>query len=231
MWPISMRLSILSQAPMAMAERLLRLLTWLSPAFPTGGFAFSHGLEWAVEVGDVADAATLAGWLGDMLRHGAGRNDAILLRHAWRARGEALTGVAEFAGAIAPSREIAAETLGQGAAFAAAAAPWLQGLILPSPLAYPVAVGALAAAHDIEENAAVIAYLHGFTANLVSAGVRLIPLGQSAGLAVQAGLEAAILETVRDTAYAQLEDIGGACLRADLAAMRHETQYTRLFRS
>ena len=231
MWPISMRLSIPNRVPMPMDERLLRLLTWLSPAFPTGGFAFSHGLEWAVEAGDVADAATLAGWLGDLLRHGAGRNDAILLRHAWRAQGEALLDVAEFAAALAPSREIAAETSGQGTAFAAAAAPWLRGQALPSPIAYPVAVGALAAAHDIKEDAAVTAYLHGFIANLVSAGVRLIPLGQSAGLAVQAGLEAAILETARETAYAQLEDVGGACLRADLAAMRHETQYTRLFRS
>jgi urease accessory protein len=217
-----------------MTEQLLRLLTWLSPAFPTGGFAYSHGLEWAVEAGDVRDAAALTSWLDDLLRHGAPRNDAILLRQAYRAGAGRLAEIAEFAAACAPAREIAAETLNQGGAFIAAASPWMPdplAAILPAPIAHPVAVGALAAACGIGEDAAVTAYLHGFIANLVSAGVRLIPLGQTAGLRVQKALEAAILETAAATRYTQLEDIGGACLRADLAAMRHETQYTRLFRS
>ncbi len=231
MWRIYKRPSIPNPAPIPMTEQLLRLLTWLSPAFPTGGFAYSHGLEWAVEAGDVRDAATLTDWLDDLLRHGAGRNDAILLRQAYQADAAGLDELAEFAAACAPSREIAAETLGQGSAFIIAASPWAPQHRLPSSVAYPVAVGALAALHRIGEDAAVTAYLHGFIANLISAEVRLIPLGQTVGLEVQKAMEAAILEVTAATKYAQLEDIGGCCLRADLAAMRHETQYTRLFRS
>ncbi|MGC9268587.1 urease accessory protein UreF [Acidiphilium sp.] len=217
-----------------MAEALLHLLTWLSPAFPTGGFAYSHGLEFAVEAGDVRDAAGLAAWLADVLRYGAGRNDAVLLRHAYHARD--LAEIAAFAAACAPSRELAAETINQGAAFVAAAKPWMPASLAAifaaiGPVAYPVAVGALAGATGIDEAAVSIAYLHGWTANLVSAGVRLIPLGQNAGLAVQAGLEAVIGEMVAATRGASLETIASACIGAEMASMRHETQYTRLFRS
>lgn len=220
--------------PTTMADDLLHLLTWLSPAFPTGGFAYSHGLEWAVQAGDVTTIDTLTAWMIDLLRHGPGRNDMILLRHAYRADG--LADIAAFAAASAPTRELAAETLNQGSAFVAAAKPWLNPdlaaiFMAIGPIAYPVAVGALAAAHQIGEEAVVLAYIHAWTANLVSAGVRLIPLGQNAGLAVQAALAPVLRETAAQTAYAPLETIAGCCIRAEIASMRHETQYTRLFRS
>lgn len=213
---------------------LLSLLAWLSPAFPTGGFAWSHGIEWAVESGDVTDAATLRAWVEDVLRHGAGRNDAILLRHAHRAAADpdALAGIVELALAAQPSRERLAESIGQGNAFAAAARAWgsavLSGL---GDVPYAVAVGALAGAHGIAEEDATLGALQAFAANLISAAVRLIPLGQSAGLAVLAGLAPVIVATAEDSRGAGLDDLGGACFRADLTAMRHETQYTRLFRS
>jgi urease accessory protein len=236
---------------------ILRLLTWLSPGFPTGAYAYSHGLEWAVAAGDVTDGATLSAWLEDLLVLGSGRSDAIFLRHAHRAASEGrviagldpaipgllahgcpglrpgmtgtttLAAIAELAEAAAPGRERRAETLGLGTAFAAAAVPWST----LSPAAYPVAVGALTGQSGIAEDSAVTAYLQAFAANLISAGVRLIPLGQSAGLAVLAALEPIILATVRETREAGLDDIGGACFRSDIAAMRHETQYTRLFRT
>ena len=211
---------------------LLRLLTWLSPGFPTGAYAWSHGLEWAVAAGDVADPRTLLAWLTDLLHHGGGRNDAILLRQAWRAAAEParLTEIAEYAAALAPSRERRAETLDTGRAFAAAASAWLCP-DFAAEIAYPVAVGALAAGHGIPENDAALAYLHSFTANLISAAVRLIPLGQSAGIAVLAAIEPEILDTAAATRDSGLDDVGGCAWRADLAAMRHETQYTRLFRS
>jgi len=253
---------------MADAAVIVRLLTWLSPAFPTGAFAYSHGLEWAVAAGDVSDTGSLRAWLEDLLRLGAGRSDAILLRHAHRAaaeghviagrplpRGEdpvvdpaiqgcpglrpgmtsvnedqpgtALDTIADLAAAAAPSRERQAETLGLGAAFATAAAPW--GRVAPA--AYPVAVGALTGRSGVPEDDATVAYLQAFTANLVSAAVRLIPLGQTAGLAVLAALEPAILAVLGETTGAGLADIGGACWRSDIASMRHETQYTRLFRT
>jgi urease accessory protein len=211
---------------------LLRLLTWLSPAFPTGGFAYSHGLEWSVEAGDVRDEASLTSWIGDLLAHGALWSDVILLRQAWRAPNPAA--LAELGTALAPCAERRLETCAQGAAFALAAASWpapaLQALA-DGPLPYPVAVGALATAQDVAEDDAALAFLHAAVANLVSAAVRLIPLGQAAGLRVQAALEPAILATEGATRMATLDELGTAAWASDIAAMRHETQYTRLFRT
>ncbi len=234
----------------------LKLLVWLSPAFPTGGFAYSHGLEWAVEAGEIRDGASLREWVEDVLRFGAGRTDAILLRAEmrssplplWEGPGEGWPpreleaafpapqppptrgagDCASLAIALAASRERLAETLHQGTAFAAAAAPWGP---IESDLPYPIAVGRLAALHAIDPDTAAAALLQAFAANLISAAVRLVPLGQSTGLAVLAALEPAIIEIAEETRTATLDDIGGACFRSDIAAMRHETQYTRLFRS
>jgi urease accessory protein len=211
------------------SRALLHLLIWLSPSFPTGGFAYSHGIEWAVEAGDITDGDSLRDWLTDILVHGAGRSDAILLRHAGRP-GADLSALTEFAVAIAPARERRAETLDQGVAFARAAAAW-SCPPLPNPVPYPIAVGALAGVHRIDHDAVVAAYLQAFAANLVSAAVRLVPLGQSTGLTVLARLEPIILGVTADTGAATLDDLGGAALRSDIAAMCHETQYTRLFRS
>jgi urease accessory protein len=203
-------------------EALLRLLTWLSPAFPTGGFAYSHGLEWAVDAGDVTDEASLEAWLADVIARGSGRNDLLLVRHAHRGED-----VADLALAVAPSLERRQEIRLQGEAFAAAAAPW--GEIESAP--YPVAVGHLGGREGIDEDSLSAAYLHAFASSLISAAVRLIPLGQQAGLRVLASLQPVILETVKESRTATLEDLGGCCFRSDIAAMRHETQYTRLFRS
>lgn len=217
---------------------LLRLLAWLSPAFPTGGYAWSHGVEWAVEDGDITDGASLLAWVDDVLRHGAGRNDAILLRHAHRAAADetALAGLVELALAAQPSRELRAETVGQGNAFLAAASAWRPDALRRlaarvGDLPYPVAVGALAGAQGLDEDDATLALMQAFAANLISAAVRLVPLGQSAGLAALAGLEPTLVAVARATRDATLDDLGGACFRSDIAAMRHETQYTRLFRS
>jgi len=216
----------------------LRLLAWLSPAFPTGGYAYSHGLEWAVETHDIRDGDTLFAWLDDVLRHGSGRTDAILLRHAHRAGGDldALAALAELALATAPSRERRAEAVGQGRAFASAARAWEQSVLRDltarvSDLPYAVAVGALAGVSGIDEDLTAAGVLQAFAANLISAAVRLVPLGQNAGLAVLARLEPSILAVTSETRCATLDDLGGFCFRSDIAAMRHETQYTRLFRS
>jgi len=213
---------------MMMMRELMRLLAWLSPSFPTSAYAYSHGLEWAVECRDIVDKATLGDWLSDVLLHGSARNDAILLRHAHR--GGDLSGLNDLAIAVAASRERRVETLDQGTAFIAAATAW-HPPELPERVAYPIAVGALAARHGIEEDATTAVYLQAYAINLISAAVRLVPLGQSAGLRVLAALEQVILTVVNDTRAATLDDIGGCAFRADIAAMRHETQYTRLFRS
>lgn len=210
-------------------NRLLRLLIWLSPAFPTGAYAYSHGLEWAVETGDIRDGDRLRVWIADMLEHGTGWNDTILLRHAHRTAGGWET-LNQLASATVSSRERLTETLDQGTAFIAAAAAW-QPPHLPSPVAYPVAVGAMAGRHGIDEDTTAAAYLQTFVGNLISVAVRLVPLGQSVGLRVLAALEPTILQVAAFTRTATLDDLGGCAFRFDIAAMRHETQYTRLFRS
>ena len=182
-----------------------------------------------METGDVTHEASLCGWLADILLHGSGRNDAILLRHAHRPNCD-LPELNDFAAAIAPSRERRNETLDQGTAFVLAAAAW-RPPDLPERVAYPVAVGALAGRHGIDEDATTAAYLQAFATNLISAAVRLVPLGQSTGLRVLAALEPVILRVAHGTSAATLDDIGGCAFRSDLAAMHHETQYTRLFRS
>jgi urease accessory protein len=216
-------------------------MTWLSPAYPVGAYSYSHGLEWTVEAGTVRDAATLGAWIEDVLVHGAGRSDVIFLAEAWRALAAGdmaqLETVAELAAAFAPSAERRLETLAQGTAFLAATmAAWpkpeLQALAAGErDIAYPVAVGACAAAHGLPLIETAQAFAQAFTANLASAGVRLIPLGQSDGLRVLARLEPLIPRVVAVALAATLDDVGGAAISADIASMRHETQYTRLFRS
>jgi urease accessory protein len=202
---------------------LLRLLTWLSPGFPTGGFAYSSGLEYVVETGVLSDEASLADWLQTLVTHGALWSDVILLRTAYRGEDVSALGLA-----LCTTAERRLETLAQGSAFVRAAAAWSYPARNDEDATpYPIAVAHLAAAHDVPEDDTVLAYLHAATANLVSAAIRLIPLGQAAGLRVQAGLEPTLLAAAarRDT------ELGTAAWSADIAAMRHETQYTRLFRT
>ena len=224
------------------AAALYRLMAWLSPAYPVGAFSYSSGIEWAVEAGDITDATTLQRWLTAAIGNGGGFCDAAILVHAYRATAgnddQALKDVASLAAALAPSKERFLETTAQGRAFIEATqAAWpciaLSRLAATwnGPLAYPVVVGLAAAGHDIPLAGALTAFLHAVAANLVSAGVRLIPLGQTDGQRVLASLELVIATTASRALNTPLDDVGGATFRADIASMRHERQYTRLFRS
>jgi urease accessory protein len=217
------------------------LLVWLSPSFPVGSFAYSHGLEWAVEAGDVRDAASLERWLDDLLRHGGPWSDAVLLAHAHRAvtasDDNKLAEAAALAAALAPSRERKLETLAQGSAFLAAVrAAWPSPVLdratpFENEIAFPVAVGIAAAGRGLALAPTLEAYLVALATNLVSAAVRLIPLGQTDGTKTVAKLAPLAKQIAALAAAASIDDIGGAALRSDIASMRHETQYTRLFRS
>jgi urease accessory protein len=221
---------------------LYRLMAWLSPAYPVGAFSYSSGLEWAVEAGDLTDAESLRRWLTVVVAEGGVFCDVIFCVHAHRAalaENEAmLVSVAELAAAFAPSKERHLETTAQGRAFVETTrAAWPSAAldrlieIWPGPYAYPVAVGAAAAGHGIPVEAALSAYLHAVTANLISVGVRLIPLGQTDGQRLLAKLEPIVAATAARALVTPIEDVGGASFRADLASMKHETQHTRLFRS
>jgi urease accessory protein len=221
---------------------LYRLMAWLSPAYPVGAFAYSGGIEWAVEAGDIINAETLRQWLAVMLGDGGGFCDAVFFVHAHRATAaaddEALHGVAELAAAFVPSKERFLETTAQGRAFLdATRAAWpcpamarFTG-VWDGPIALPIAVGVACAGHDIVCETALPAFLHALVANWISAGVRLIPLGQTDGQRVLAALEENVAAAAARALTTPLQDIGSAAFRADLATMRHETQYTRLFRS
>jgi urease accessory protein len=224
------------------AASLYRLMTWLSPSFPVGAFSYSSGIEWAVEAGDIADAATLRDWLATILTDGAGFCDAVFLAQTHRAVTShddiALRDIADLAAAFVPSRERQLETSTQGRAFIdTSRAAWsCDGLddviaVCGDRIVYPVAVGLVSAAHGIALEPALHAFLHAVVSNWISAGSRLIPLGQTDSQRVLAQLEPDVAATAKRAISASLDDLGSATFRADLASVRHETQYTRLFRS
>ena len=224
------------------SSALYRLMAWLSPAYPVGAFSYSSGTEWAIEAGDIADAASFRRWLDVVIASGSAFCDAALFAHAHRAAANSdangLRVVAALAAAFVPSKERHLETTAQGRAFIEATrAAWpcdaldLLAKAWDGPVAYPIAVGVTAAGHGIAVEPALSAYLHTVTANLISAGVRLIPLGQTEGQRLLAAFEPVVAATAARALTTPLDQIGGAAFRSDIASMRHETQYTRLFRS
>lgn len=214
---------------------LLRLMAWLSPAFPVGGFAYSHGLERAVHDGLVADAASLAGWLETLVEMGSGWNDAVLFAESWRRARNAgdLVEVAALAEALAGSRERHTETMLQGAAFIKAASAWPNPVLerLPAECAYCIAVGTIAGGNGIALRDALSALLQAFFSNLVQAAIRLGVVGQTEATVLLAGFEPLALATAARAASSSVDDLGGCAFVSDVMGMKHETQYSRLFRS
>lgn len=213
---------------------LQKLMTWLSPAFPVGAFAWSAGLETAIADRRVSDSQSLANWIEGGLAHGGIRADAILLAHAWRAADAATLGaLADLCLALTPAAERHRETVLTGDAFRRAAEAWPAPMRaeLPSSCPYPIAVGTIAAAHGIELGDTLLGYLTAAVHAQVSVAVRLVPLGQTDGLKVMAALEPRVAALAAAAATASLDDIGGIAYAADIAQMRHETLEPRIFRS
>ena len=212
---------------------LFRLLAWLSPSFPVGAFTYSHGLESEVERGTVCDLATLRAWIADIMRLGAGRTDGLLLRRAWSGA-EDIAELNELALAMSPTAERRLETAAQGTAFLRAARdawPWPDDDAPVGEAAYPVAVGCVTRGHGLALRPVVHGYLYALAANLISAGVRLVPLGQTDGQRALVALEDDIAIATEDVVTAEPDDIGGIAFAADIASAHHETLYSRLFRS
>ena len=224
---------------------LLRLQSWLSPAFPIGSYSYSHGLEWAVEAGHIRDHKSLVDWLGADLCYGSGRNEAIFFSEAWRcAIGDdyaKLLEIAELAAAFRGTSEFALESSQQAAACLATlrqvwpdcVLDWLSEILRERHVqpALAVVLGVRSARQAIPASLALPAFLQSYIANLVTAAVRLIPLGQTGGQLAIAELEEAVLAASAQAKKATIDDLGSAAFMVDLASMAHETQYTRLFRS
>jgi urease accessory protein len=226
-----------------MADALYRLLAWMSPAYPVGAFSYSHGVETAVEDGLITDRASLVTWLESVLRQGSGAVDGALFAAAWQAAAAedwpAFDAIAERATAWRGSSEMALESRQQGGSFLSITrTAWPHAALdaaherLAGELSLPVAVALAAASHGIALEAALEAFLHGFTANLISAAVRCVPLGQSDGQIALAALEPVVkAASAAALAVQSLDEVGTATPLLDWCSMRHETQYTRLFRS
>jgi urease accessory protein len=224
-------------------DPLYRLLAWLSPAYPIGAFSYSHGVETAVEEGLVKDRASLVAWLDSILRRGTGAVDGALFATAWRAADAgdwpAFDAIAERAAAWRGTSEMALESRQQGGSFLSITrTAWPHAALddvhrrLGGELALPVAVALAAAAHGIALEHALAGYLHAFSANLISAALRAVPLGQSDGQMALAALEGAVHDaTSAAIAVESLDEVGTATPLLDWCSLRHETQYTRLFRS
>jgi len=224
---------------------LYRLLAWSSPSYPTGAFSYSHGLEWAVEAGSVTNLQGLLDYVTAVLSRGGGWIDAVLFAHAWRATTDStlatLDDLTALAAAFRGSSETALESRQQGAAFLdvtrkAWPHPTLEALASRSaanntPVAHCIAVAVACAAHDIALEPALYAYLHAVAANLVSAGARLIPLGQTQAQIAIARLPPTIATLIERASLTPLDELGTAAPAIELCSLRHETQYTRLFRS
>jgi len=207
-----------------------KLMAWLSPSYPIGAFSYSHGLEYAIDAGDVTDAQSLQNWLMDVLTLGAGRNDAILLAQAYNAPDKgALKQIADLATALSASAERHLETTVQGAAFSKITSTVYDADIEAMPL--PVALGAAARAEGIPLSDVLPLYLHSFAANIIAAGVRFIPLGQTDGQQVLMALFDTFDNVSKEAELATIDDVGSICFLSDIAAMKHEKMTTRIFRT
>ena len=224
---------------------LLRLQSWLSPTFPIGSYSYSHGLEWAVEAGHIRDRKSLVDWLEADLCYGSGRNEAIFFSEAWRCTiGDdraKLSEIAELAAAFRGTAELALESTQQAVSCLATlrqvwpdrVLDWLSEVLRSNRVrpALAVVLGVRSASEDIPLSLALSAFMQSYVANLVIAGVRLVPLGQTDGQLAIGELEGAVLAATVEAIKTRIDDLGSVGFMVELASMAHETQYTRLFRS
>jgi urease accessory protein len=214
---------------MATATDLLTLTQWFSPAFPVGAFAYSHGLEWAIDVGDVTSAEQVSVWVSDVLRHGAGWNDSLFITAAYHSGTDDLAEIDAMSRAFAASAERLKETHLQGAAFCdVTGAIWAVEL---KGLTYPVAVGRAARLQGLPLDLTNQVYLQAFVSNLAAVAMRLVPLGQTEGQRLIRDLTPLCCTIAEAAANATLDDLASSSFMTDIAAMKHETQYSRIFRT
>jgi urease accessory protein len=221
-------------------KNILCLLQLASPALPVGAYSYSEGLETLVENNIINNQECLLHWLQAELRYGAIRLEAAVMLRAYNCVKmgdlEALSRWNMWLSAVRETEELRNSSLQMGRSLIQ-----LFGKLQPEikPLAdavgnscnYAIAFGIAAAYWDINIQAAVLGYLHSWVNNLITAGVKLIPLGQTAGQQLLLNLQPLISDAT--ASILSLEDDNLSCCSwgLSLASMAHETQYTRLFRS
>lgn len=223
----------------AAASYSSELQIWLSPNFPVGSFAYSQGLETAIDQGWVHDQISLHDWIVALIRYGTLRNDLILISLIMRAESHSsIDQLIDLSVALQPSAERAKEATDQGANFVAA---YRSGWSTPSAsedafdqhsvITLPAALAVAARAHQLSRTATLEAYAVAFCTNLLSAAIRLSVIGQFDGQRLMARVLPMVREATQFACSATLDELGSATYGADLASMLHETQPTRLFRS
>jgi urease accessory protein len=208
-------------------SKLITVMQWLSPAFPIGGFAYSHGLEWAINKGYVSNREELQKWISDLLEYGSLKNDAILIKLVLQ--GSDPKEINELAMALCPASERLSETQLQGGAFCKIMREvWSLEI---DELTLPIALALAAKNESIDQNLVVPAYLHSFCSNLISVAMRLIPIGQTDGQKTLRELSPLISDSVRSVAKSDKDDLGSACFLSDVSAMQHEYLQPRVFKT
>ena len=208
-------------------SKLITVMQWLSPAFPIGGFAYSHGLEWAINKGYVSNREELQKWVSDLLEYGSLKNDAILIKLVLK--GSDPKEINEIAIALCPANERLSETQLQGGAFCKIMREvWSLEI---DDLTLPIALALAAKNESIDQNLVVPAYLHSFCSNLISVAMRLIPIGQTDGQKTLRELSPLISDSVRAVAKSDKDDLGSACFLSDVSAMQHEYLQPRVFKT
>lgn len=216
-------------------SQLLILAQWFSPGYPVGAFSYSHGLEWAMTSDAVSTATEVQDWIATVLRDGGGWSDALFLAAAYHAPDiDAVMQTDAQCRAFAPSLERLRETDLQGAAFCQITRtvwPQTHPHGIPSKLTYPVAVGFAVKCCGLPLRATTTLYLHAFAANLVAAAQRLAPIGQSEAQACLHALAPLCRDIAEQTDDGDLARLSSTSFLADIAAMKHETQHSRIFRT
>ncbi|WP_017716362.1 urease accessory protein UreF [Kamptonema formosum] len=219
---------------------LLSLLQLASSALPVGAYSYSEGLETLIATGTIDSRQSLERWLAHCLRYGAVRVEAAVMVRALRAAGtgdlEALAYWNAWATATRETEELRQQSWQMGSALSrllVALEPQLQVPVSAcgSPCNFSVAMGIAAAHWQIDEFAAVLGYLHSWASNLIGAGVKLIPLGQTAGQHLLLNSHPALIHAAREILSLDDESLSCTGWGLSLASMNHETLYARLFRS
>ena len=207
--------------------KFMTVMQWMSPAFPIGAFAYSHGLEWAIDKDHVSNGEKLQKWITDLLEYGSLRTDAIFI--SLILRGHDAKKMNELSMALCPAGERLLETKLQGSAFAKVIEDvWQQDI---GELSLPIAVALAAKNQSIEQDLILPAYLHAFCSNLISAAIRLIPIGQTGGQRILLELYTTISDLVQTASESEIDDLNSACFFSDVSAMEHEYLQPRIFKT